>query len=134
MGSKTNEELVQFIKAYFASQSAFDGDGMLGFWHAGARMYLVGNANTFRVVTIEEQVNHIKEAKARVPDLRVEFLLDEVEQVVVQDELIASVHVRYRMMLPEGYGEHRCFYNLAKVDGKWGIVNAVDRGIQVLET
>jgi hypothetical protein len=133
MVSKTCEEIVQFIEAYFARQSAFDGDGMLDSWHAGGRMYLVGNENTFRVVTIEEQASHIKEVRARVPDLRVEFMLDEVERVEVQDELIASVHVRYRMILPEGYGKHRCFYHLAKVDGKWGIVNAVDRGIQVLD-
>jgi len=132
--SNTCEEIVQFIEAYFARQSDFDGEGMLEFWHAGGKMYLVGNDQTFRVVTVEEQARHIQEAKARVPDLQVEFVLDEVEKVEVQDELIASVHVRYRMLLPEGYGKHRCFYNLAKIDGKWGIVNAVDRGIQVFET
>lgn len=124
-------EIIQFIEAYFARQSEFDGDGMLEFWHPGGRLYLVGNQNEFRVVSIEEQVKQIKVAKERVPDLKVEFVLDEIEQVTVEQELIASVHVRYRMLLPQGYGKHRCFYHLAKIDGKWGFVNAVDRGYQV---
>ena len=53
------------------------------------------------------------------------------ERQATNVELIACAHVRYRMVLPEGYGVHRCFYNLANLDGKWGIVNAVDRGLQV---
>ena len=95
-------------------------------------MHLVGNNGEFRVVAIEEQVAHIKEVKDRVPDLVVNFVIDEIEQVAVHDDLVASVHVRYRMVFPEGYGEHRCFYNLAKIDGQWGIVNVVDRGFQVM--
>ena len=129
--STAKEEITQLIQAYFTRQSDFDGEGMLAFWHPAGQMYLVGNQGEFRVVTIEEQVGHIKDAKARVPDLRVEFVLEEIEQVTVHDELIACAHVRYRMVLPEGYGVHRCFYNLANMDGKWGIVNAVDRGLQV---
>jgi hypothetical protein len=128
----TNREIIQLLENYFARQSMFDGDGMLEFWHPGGRMYLVGNQNEFRVVTIEEQASHIKDAKERVPDLKVEFILEEIEQVVVQEDLIASAHVRYRMIFPEGYGKHRCFYHLAKIEGKWGIVNVVDRGVQVL--
>jgi hypothetical protein len=130
--TSANDELIQLIEAYFAKQSAFDGDGMLAYWHPGGTMYLVGNQNEFRVVTIEEQVGHMKEAKERVPDLQVEFVLDEIEQVAIQEDLIASAHVRYRMIFPAGYGQHRCFYHLAKIQGKWGIVNAVDRGFQVL--
>lgn len=131
--SDADREIMQLLAAYFQQQSRFDGDGMLDFWHPGGRMYLVGNNNEFRVVTIEEQAGHIKAAKERVPDLSVTFILDEIEQVVVQDDLIASVHVRYRMMLPEGYGQHRCFYHLAKMAGKWGLVHAVDRGTEVLK-
>ena len=101
------------------------------FWHPAGQMYLVGNQGEFRVVTIEEQAAHIKDTKASQPDLSVEFALDEIEQVIVHDELITSVHVRYQMIFPEGYGVHRCFYNLANMDGKWGIVNAVDRGFRV---
>ena len=127
-----DEEVKQLIEAYFARQSDFDGDGMLAYWHSGGMMYLVGNQNEFRVISVEEQVAHIREAKARLPDLKVRFFIDEIEQVVVHEALIASVHLRYRMVFPEGYGEHRCFYNLAKIDGRWGIVNAVDRGFQVL--
>ncbi len=59
-------------------------------------------------------------------------MIDEIEQVAVHDGLIASVHVRWRMIFPEGYGKHRTFFNLAKIDGVWGIVNTVDRGFQVM--
>ena len=129
----TKAEIKQLIETYFTRQSDFDGDGMLDFWHPAGRMYLVGNQGDFRVVTIEEQAGHIKQAKAHRADLRVEFVLEEIDQIRVHDDLIASVHVSYRMVFPEGYGTHRCFYHLANMDGKWGIVNAVDRGIQVTD-
>ena len=128
----TKEEIIQLLEAYFANQEAFDGENMLNFWHPGGQMYLVGNNNEFRIVTIEEQASHIKEAKERVPDIQVQFVIDEVEQIAIHDDLIASAHLRWRMIFPEGYGKHRTFFNLANIDGKWGIVNTVDRGFQVM--
>ena len=123
-------EITQLLETYFAKQEDFDGEGMLAAWHPEGKMYLVGNNNEFRIVTVEEQAGHIKTAKERMPDIQVKFVIDEIEQVAVYDDLIASVHVRWRMIFPEGYGRHRTFFNLAKVDGLWGIVNTVDRGLQ----
>jgi hypothetical protein len=128
----TNDEITKLIEDYFVKQSEFDGDSMLDFWQPGGMMYLVGNNNEFRIVAVEDQSAHIREAKERAPDLKVHFQIEMLEQVVVHEDLIASVHVRYRMTFPDGYGNHRCFYNLAKVEGKWRIVNAVDRGFQVM--
>jgi len=133
--SMTNpkDEVLQLIRTYFAEQSKFDGDKLLAAWHPDGMMYLVGNNNEFRIVSIEEQAAHINEVQDRVPDLQVKFEIDEIEHIAVHDDLIASVHVNWRMIFPEGYGEHRTFFNLAKIHGQWGIVNSVDRGFQVLE-
>jgi len=79
--STTKEEITQLIQAYFTRQSDVDGEGLLAFWHPAGQMYLVGNQGEFRVVTIEEQVGHIKDSKTHRPDLRVEFVLEEIEQV-----------------------------------------------------
>ena len=79
-------EITQLLETYFARQSLFDGDGMLEFWHPEGRMYLVGNQNDFRVVTIEEQVSHIKDAKESGPDLKVEFVLDNLAQAGFEPE------------------------------------------------
>lgn len=130
--SAAENDVIQFIEAYFSKQSEFDGQAMLEFWQPGGRLFLVGNNNEFRVVSIEDQVSHLKEAKERLPDLTVDFNIEEFEQVVVHEELIASLHLRYRMTFPEGYGKHRCFFNLARITGEWKIVNVVDRGFQVL--
>lgn len=130
--SETKDEISKLIKNYFASQSTFDGDTMLNFWHPAGKMYLVGNNNEFRIVAIEEQAAHIREVKTQVPEIQVDFVIDEIEQIAVHDDLIASVHVRWRMIFPEGYGKHRTFFNLARIDKKWGIVNTVDRGFQVM--
>ena len=130
--SRTKDEILILLETYFSYQEAFNGDGMLASWYPGGKMYLVGNNNEFRIVTIEEQVGHIKEVKERVPDIQVQFVIDEVEQIAVHDDLIASAHLRWRMIFPEGYGQHRTFFNLAKIDGKWGIVNSVDRGFQAM--
>ena len=131
--SITDDEITKMIEAYFAKQSEFDGDSILGFWHPGGMMYLVGNNNEFRIVAAENQAAHIKEVKERVPDLKVHFQVEKIEQAIVHEDLIASVHVRYRMTFPDGYGKHRCFFNLAKIEGKWMIVNVVDRGFQVMQ-
>ena len=128
----TKEEILHLLETYFSQQEAFDGESMLKSWHPEGKMYLVGNNNEFRIVTIEEQAGHIKEAKEQVPDIRVQFVIDEVEQISIHDDLIASAHLRWRMIFPEGYGKHRTFFNLANIDGKWGIVNTVDRGFQVM--
>lgn len=130
--SAQNEEIIQLIETYFSQQEAFDGDGMLKSWHPEGMMYLVGNDNEFRVVSVVEQSNHIKEVKERIPDIKVKFAIDEIEQVSVHDDLIASAHINWRMIFPDGYGKHRTFFNLAKIDGEWGIVNTVDRGFQVM--
>ena len=132
MATDEQIEIREFITAYFIAQSAFDGVKMLDFWHSDGMMYLVGNQSEFRVVAAKEQAEHIKAAKEHNPDLAVKFVLDEVEQVILHEELIASVHVQYRMVFPEGHGKHRCFFNLAKMDGKWKIANVVDRGFQIL--
>ena len=125
-------EIVQLLEAYFSVQSTFDGEAIASFWHPNGKMYLVGNSNEFRIVSIEEQAEQIKAAKARMPEIEVQFVIDEIEQVAVHDDLIASAHVRWRMIFPEGYGKHRTFFNLAKIAGRWGIVNTVDRGLQVM--
>jgi hypothetical protein len=131
--SNAKDEVIQHIETYFARQSEFVGKYILEAWHPDGMMYLVGNANEFRIVSAEEQAGHIDDAKERMPDIQVKFEIDEIEHIAVHDDLIASVHVSWRMVFPEGYGVHRTFFNLAKIDGKWGIVNTVDRGIQVMD-
>ena len=118
----------------FAAQSAFDGAKMLAAFHEGAMLHLVGNNNTFRVTSAEEQAAHLDQVRARVPDLKVELVLDEIEKISIHEGLIASVHLRYRMLMPGSMGMHRAFYNLACMDGQWGIVNIVDRGFEKVET
>lgn len=130
---ESKNEISQFLVDYFEKQSLFDGESLMAFWHPGGMLHLVGNRNVFRVLSIEDHVGHIKKVNEKMPDLKVEFVLDEIEQIVVHEDLIASAHVRYRMLFDEGYGRHRCFFSLTKVEGKWGFVNTVDRGFEVLE-
>ena len=130
--SDSKYAISDLIQAYFKERSKFNGDGLLKYWQPQGKLFLVGNQGNFRIVTIEEQTDHMKEVRTAMPDFKISFKLDEIEQIKVYDDLIASVHVRYRMLLPAGYGQHRCFFNLAKIEGKWKIVNTVDRGIEVL--
>ncbi len=127
----SKEEIIHFIKSYFAARAKFNGIDVRRFWYPEGKMFLVGNQGTFRIVTNEKQAEHIQKTNEKRPELKVDFVLDEIEQVQVHDDLIATVHVRYRMIFPEGYGQHRSFINMAKIDGTWMIVNAVDRGLEV---
>jgi hypothetical protein len=67
--TNSRDDVVQIIESFFRYQEAFDGNGMLNVWHSGGRMYLVGNNNEFRVVSIEEQSEHINQVKNKVPDI-----------------------------------------------------------------
>jgi hypothetical protein len=93
-------------------------------------MYLVGNDGDFRVVSAETQASHIDDVGRKVPDLQVGFEIDEIESLTIHDDLIASVHVRWRMVFPGSFGRHLTFFNLVNMDGGWVIVNIVDRGFE----
>ncbi len=123
---------LEFFETYFAQQAGFNGDHLLDYWHPNGIMHIVGNAGEFRTTTIEDQIKGMQAARERMPDLKVDFVIDEIEQIAIHDDLIASIHVRYRMVFPEGYGQHRTFFNLANINGKWGVVHALDRGVEVL--
>ena len=127
----SEEQITRVLDDFFQAQEAFDGAAVLAAWHPGGMLYLVGNDGRFRVVTIEEQAAHLDEVRVRVPGLRVRFEVEAVEGLAIQDDLIASLHVRWRMIMPESEGRHRSFYHLANMDGRWGLVSAVDRGFEV---
>jgi len=67
--TNSRDDVLQIIESFFRHQEAFDGKGILSVWHSGGRMYLVGNNNEFRVVSIEEQSEHINQVKDKVPDI-----------------------------------------------------------------
>ena len=127
----SEEQIRRVLEEFFRAQETFDGAAVLAAWHPGGRLYPVGNTGQFRVVSIEEQAAHLDEVRVRVPGLRVRFEVEAVEGLAVHDDLIASLHVRWRMIMPESEGRHRSFYHLANMDGRWGLVSAVDRGFEV---
>ena len=129
--TELNQAVINVIEEFFRLQGEFDGDGILNLWHTEGMVYMVGNNNQFRINSIKEQCAHINEVKKKVPDIRVDFLIDSVEEVSIQDDLIATARVQWRMMMLDSYGKHRSFYNLVKIGGRWVIVNVVDRGLEI---
>ena len=128
--STNQEKVTQLVKDYVTRQSEFCGDVIRNAWHPDGMMYLVGNDGKFRVVSAETQAGHLDDVRRKAPDLQVGFEIDEIEGLTIHDDLIASVHVRWRMVFPDSFGRHRTFFNLANMDGNWVIVNIVDRGFE----
>ncbi len=131
MSDSNQTILTAFFEKYFQAQSGFNGSHLMDYWRPGGILHTVGNAGEFHTRTIEKQIEGMKAAQERIPGLKVDFVIDEIEQIAVHDDLIASVHIRYRMIFPDGYGKHRSFFSLTKIDQEWGIVSALDRGFEV---
>lgn len=65
-----------------------------------------------------------------MPDAEIAFIIDDFLHVDVHDNVIASVELTWRMILPESEGKHRTYFHLVKIDEKWTIVNVLDRGLE----
>ena len=87
----------------------------------------------FELLRLKTRPIHIDEVKLKIPDLQVGFEIDEFENLTLHDDLIASVHVCWRMVFPNSLGaSSNQFFNLANMDGRLGNYcnHIVDRGFE----
>ena len=117
----------ELLQTYYRCFAKFDGEGMKALWHPEGKLFNVGNRNAFIIrdpATFTERWSVIKQKL----DSELSIEIDDMHHIVAYDTLIASAEVKWRMVMPDSWGEHCSYFNLAKIDGTWQIVGMVDRG------
>lgn len=136
--SNTEDEeakLRELVNTYIKTMGTGDEERFHEIWHPAARRFSIGNSNelhSFSQAEIDEYtLKGIKQLRKEASDsARFEFVLDEVLHFSIYSNLIASVEVKLHMTLPGSEGLHHTYFHLAKQNGKWRIVNALDRGYE----
>ena len=121
------DQIRELLQTYYRCFAKFDGEGMNALWHPEGKLFNVGNRNEFLIrdpATFTERWSVIKEKL----DYELTIEIDDMRHIVVYDGLIASAEVKWRMVMPDSWGEHCSYYHLAKIDGVWQIAGVVDRG------
>ena len=129
MEAKCNKEhLLNFIKDYFYAFNAMDGDAYLKLWKEDGRLINVGNSGKFLYRSPED----FAKALAKWKDMEVDFTcqMQEEPHSRIVDGLVASIEVRYNMIMPESIGEHTSFFHLICDEGQWKITSLMDRGFE----
>lgn len=107
-------------------------------WHPEARRFGIGNSMELGVMNKEEiikfSINGLKGLKKQLPNPEIiNFTIDEIIDIKCIEGVIASVELKWHMVLPGSKGTHHTFIQFAKQDGMWYIVNVLDKGYEIEE-
>ena len=136
--SNTEDEeakLRELVNTYIKTMGTGDEEKFHEIWHPAARRFNIGNSNellSFNLAEIDEYtLRGIKKLRKEASDsARFEFVLDEVLHLSIYSNLIAAVEIKWHMTLPGSRGLHHTYFHLARQNGKWLIVNVLDRGYE----
>lgn len=136
--SNTEDEeakLRELVNTYIKTMGTGNEEKFHEIWHPAAKRFSIGNSNelhSFSQSEISEYtLKGIKQLRKEASDPgRFEFVLDEVLHLSIYSDLIASVEVKWHMALPGSEGLHHTYFHLVKQNGKWLIVNVLDRGYE----
>ena len=132
-----NEEIVlkEIVEDYINIMQECDEEKFKELWHPEARRFGMGNAKELNVMNKEEiikfSINGLKNLKKQIPNPEsIKFTIDEIVNLKVIEGVIATVEMRWHMILPGAKGTHQTFIQFAKQDEKWYIVNILDKGFE----
>jgi hypothetical protein len=121
------------IRHFHWAQETCDEKAFLNVWHPEAKRFVFSPNNELYILTTEDilrdQFHEIQKEQEKNPEYSVHFFIKQIKFFDIQpDRLIASALVDWQMLVSgKCVGFHYTYYHLAKIDGKWIIVNATDR-------
>ncbi len=131
--TKHRSEIINLIQSYFKIMSDCDEEAFANIWHDKAQRVSIGNSNEIMVFSkdniIEFSLRGLKNAIETIPGFFVRNEIIEISHIEILD-VIATVEVKWHMIMPENRGEHTSCFHLAIENGKWNILNLLDRGIE----
>ncbi len=125
------KEISNLLKDLFTGFEKADEDQFLSVTHPEVRTVNIGNTNDVNVFSAEDickySIRGLRSAMERDPKFYAKREISAIHDIRVY-EVIASADVEYRMVMPDAIGIHRSFYHFVKVNGKWQVMNIIDRG------
>ena len=135
-----NEEIMlhELVEDYIGIMQDCDEEKFKELWHPEARRFGLGNSLELGVMNKDEvikfSINGLKNLKKQIPNPDIiKFNIDEIINIKCIKGVIASVELRWHMILPGAKGNHHTFIQFAKHEGMWYIVNVLDLGYEIEE-
>ena len=135
MTTKNNEieQIKNSLLVFFQGLDETNEELFKSVTHQNVRTVNIGNSNEIFVFTVEEIIEYtitgLRNAIQKNPGFFSRREEIDIDHITVH-EIIASAEVSYKMVMPESVGYHRIYFHLAKENGKWMIVNIIDRGLE----
>jgi hypothetical protein len=128
-----DQVIKDLILAMYLAFENSDESAFRALAHPEMRTVNIGNENKVHVFNVdqicENTINGLKAAKEKMPGFYARW--EEIEFVdVTVGDVVAFVSVSYKMIMPESLGKHTSGIHLVKPEGKWQVIQIVDRGIE----
>ncbi|MFX0181734.1 MAG: hypothetical protein ACFE95_01530 [Candidatus Hodarchaeota archaeon] len=123
--------LLEIIKMYFDSSVNSRIELFQEITHPNFIRFGLGNSNELYYMSRDEVINQsligLSKARETIPNFKCSFKIKKITHLTIHD-VIASIGVEWIMMMTDSVGIHCTCFHLAKDEGKWILVNALDRG------
>ena len=120
-------EIKEIIEDLFAFFNNKEEDHLRELFHPKAIFANIGNANELYIRTVDEFIDTTIVA-IKQNNIEVENKIEEIKHLQIIDGVIAALEITYTMIMKDSIGKHTCFLHLVKENGKWYVLDWVDRG------
>lgn len=133
MTTDQHKEIKAVILALYNSYEQSNPSLFKSIIHSQVRTINIGNNNQIHIFSADEIIENtilgLKRAKEQIPGFYAKWVNINFISLTIHD-LIASIEITYTMKMPDSYGNHSTFIQLAKENTKWLIINIIDRGLE----
>ena len=135
-----NDEIMlkEIVEDYIAIMEEGNEEKFKELWHPKAVRFGMGNAKELHAFDRDEiikfSIKGLQNLRKQIPDQSmVKFTIDEILDIKCIEGCIASVELKWHMLLPGSKGIHHTFIQFAKDKDIWYIVNVLDKGFEIVE-
>ncbi len=139
MNTPNNEIMIkELVEEYLAIMEEGNVEKFKELWHPKAIRYGLGNSKELHAFNLDEMIKFsltgIQNLRKQLPDPSIiQFKIDEILELKCIEGVIASVELKWHMLLPGSKGIHHTFIQFAKDKKMWYIVNVLDKGFEIVE-
>lgn len=122
-------EIKEIIEDLFTALNTKDSNIMRELFHPRATFANIGNSNELYIRSLDEYLETTIEA-IKKHKIEVNNEVEDVIHLQIIDGVIASVEIKYTMLMPDSKGSHTGFFHLVNENKKWLFLNWTDRGFE----
>lgn len=122
-------EIKELIEDLFTSLNSKDSNNLKKLFHPKATFANIGNSNELYLRSLDEYLETTVEA-IKKHNIEVKNEIEEITHLQTTDSVIASVEIKYIMLMPNSKGSHTGLLHLVNESNKWLFLNWTDRGFE----